>query len=99
MQIFTEYSQVVVTQPTPVTRVNYGEKPNNYLAASIINLLCCFFLLGVIALVFSLQVSRCYPVYIAENICMVQTFCSFFFFFFFLDRAAAPIIKLQKCKI
>ena len=54
------FFQAVVTQPTPVTRVqiSHGEMPNNYLTASIINLLCCFFLLGIIALIFSLQVSK-----------------------------------------
>lgn len=49
--------QVVVAQPTTViTQVPYGEKPNNYLAVSIINLLFCFFILGIIALIFSVQV-------------------------------------------
>ena len=31
-------------------------KPRNYLALSIVNMLCCCFILGLIALVFSLQV-------------------------------------------
>ena len=49
--------QAIVTQPTTLASPRYDEKPSNYLVASVINLMCCFFLLGIIAVVFSLQVS------------------------------------------
>ncbi len=48
--------QVVSTQPGPwVTMAN--TKPENYLALSLFTLLCCCWMLGIIALIMSLQVT------------------------------------------
>ena len=60
--------QAVVIQPTTFSSAsqNSGKKPNNFLAMSVINLLLCFLLLGIIALVFSCQVSYEYQ-------CIVHT--------------------------
>ena len=57
MHNHTNTWQAIVAQPTRATQPQYGEKPNNHLLPSIINLLFCFFMLGIIALIFSLQVS------------------------------------------
>ena len=51
------YIQVVGQQPMMGEQhIEVGVKPSNYLAFSIVNMLCCCFILGVIALVYSLQV-------------------------------------------
>ena len=47
---------VVAQQPAIVAGVAPVLKPNNYLILSIVNILFCFFILGIIALIFSLQV-------------------------------------------
>ena len=48
---------VVTQQPSLPTMLEIESKPNNYLALSIVNMLGCFFILGLIALIFSLQVA------------------------------------------
>ena len=57
--LLTLHWQVLVAQQpavVPRTHVHPGTRPKNYILISIINLLACFFILGVIALAFSLQV-------------------------------------------
>ena len=49
--------QVVATVQQPVTGVAYATvKPPNYIALSLINLLCCCWILGIVGLVYSLRV-------------------------------------------
>ena len=56
--------QVIVTQQPQYHVIGHqiqpGIKPNNYLVLSIVNMLLCFFILGLIALIFSLQVLYLY---------------------------------------
>jgi hypothetical protein len=47
---------VVTQQPMAPVVMEIAAKPKNYLALSIVNMLCCCFILGLIALIFSLQV-------------------------------------------
>ena len=47
---------VASQQPVAVTRRDQATVPKNYIFLSIINLLVCFFVLGTVALIFSLQV-------------------------------------------
>lgn len=54
---------VVTQQPSVPTMLDIEAKPNNYLVLSIINMLFCFFILGLIALIFSLQVCVIMTVY------------------------------------
>ena len=49
---------VVTQQPSPLV-MEVAAKPKNYLALSIVNMLCCCFILGLTALIFSLQVPLC----------------------------------------
>ena len=47
---------VVTQQPGLPQVMEVRSKPNNFLILSIVNMLCCFFILGLIALIFSVQV-------------------------------------------
>ena len=51
--------QVVNSQPS-VLAVNYSVKPQNYMGLSILTCLCCCWVLGLIAIMYSNQVSHCF---------------------------------------
>lgn len=49
--------QVVTTEPAVVGPMDPSEKPEDYLIASVLTTICCCWLIGIFAIIYSLKVS------------------------------------------